>query len=63
MKDPTTLAEWQEAVDLVYWLISLDKAKDYGMINGMFAIDVNRCHQILKDGAKQGIYGSRKPTP
>ena len=55
--DPTTRAEWQEAVDTADALLHRDSACRYGLV------DVARAGKILKRGAAQGVYpGGRRPV-
>ena len=54
-KQPSTLAEWQEAVDLAEFYLHLDSARKYGLIQGgAESIDVGRCEQLLAAGKRRG---------
>lgn len=54
-QDPQTNAEWQEAVDLASALLHLDSARQYGLVTGGPVVNVERCVQILADGAQRGF--------
>jgi hypothetical protein len=53
-QDPTNAAEWQEAVDHAHFFLLLDSARQFGLITGGPAIDVERCEEILEKGAALG---------
>jgi hypothetical protein len=55
LKDPQTDAEWQEAVNVAAALLLIDSGKQYGLIQGGPAINVERCDLLLRQGAKRGI--------
>lgn len=61
MRDPTTQAEWQMAVDVAAGLRAIADCKMYGLIKGGPGIDVARCDQILELGASLQVHPSR-PT-
>jgi hypothetical protein len=50
--DPESPAEWQEAVDTAHFLLLLDSARQYGLVEGGPAVDIERCEAILKRGAE-----------
>jgi hypothetical protein len=53
--DPTTPAEWQEAVDAAYALLVLDCARGgYGLVKGGPKVDVARCEQLVAEGKARG---------
>jgi hypothetical protein len=52
---PSTAAEWQEAVDLAEFLLTLDSARQYGLVTGGPTVNVDRCAQLLEEGAARGI--------
>jgi hypothetical protein len=54
MIDPTTPAEWQEAVDAAKALLIVDDCMKYGLITGP-EVNVGRCEEILRRGKEQGI--------
>lgn len=55
MRDPETLAEWQEAVDCAYACLLLDSARQYGLVKGGPGVDVERCDAILVRGRERQI--------
>jgi len=55
MREPTTRAEWQDAVDAAHALLLLDDAKLYGLLTGGPRVDRERCRWTLERGAEQGI--------
>lgn len=59
MKDPTTQAEWQKAVDAAAGLRAIADCKMYGLLEGGLDIDVARCDQILELGAAIQVHPSR----
>lgn len=54
MTDPQTPKEWQEAVDSANFLLMLDSARMYGLVEGGPEIDEDRCEEILKRGKSLG---------
>ena len=58
-KDPTTPAEWQEAVNAAEFALLADSAKQYGLIEGGQDFNIERCEEILKAGRKLGY----RPDP
>jgi hypothetical protein len=55
MNDPTTPAEWQEAADAAYFMLAVESARLYGLIEGGPEVNVERCDEILKEAAMRGI--------
>ncbi len=53
--DPQTPVEWQEAVDVAHMLLTIDSARQYGLIKGGPAVNVDRCAEIIKRGAALGF--------
>jgi hypothetical protein len=53
-QSPSTPTEWQEAVDLAEFLLLLDSAKQYGLIEGGPAINTARCADLLECGRGKG---------
>ncbi|MFH1417293.1 MAG: hypothetical protein ABII12_03290 [Planctomycetota bacterium] len=53
--DPTTREEWQSAVDAAEGAIHLESARMYGWVAGGPQVNVDRCEEILRKGAKRGI--------
>jgi hypothetical protein len=51
--EPSSAAEWQEAVDLADVLLRVDSAEQYGLITGP-RVDVERCERILDAGKRLG---------
>ncbi len=58
-EDPQTPEEWQAAADGADFLLLLDSARQYGLIEGGPEANVGRCVEILERAADQGIF----PTP
>ena len=58
MRDPKNSIEWQEAVDTAELMLLLDSAICYGLVTGP-KVDVMRCSEILRRGAKLGF----RPKP
>ena len=52
--DPQTPKEWQEAVDMAYFLLLIDSARQYGLITGGPEIDWHHCVDIVERGEKLG---------
>ncbi len=59
MSEPSTPAEWQDAVDAAQLLLLIDSARQYGLIDGGPAVDVERCVQVLEVGKARGY----RPAP
>lgn len=57
--DPSTPAEWQEAVNGAHVLRMIADCVMYGLIETDMQIDVARCDEILDQGAKLGY----RPEP
>lgn len=53
--DPTTPAEWQNAVDVAHVYLMIDSAKQYGLVDGGPAINVDRCEELITRGREHGI--------
>jgi hypothetical protein len=58
-RDPQTNAEWQEAVDIASALLHLQSARAYGLVTGGPTVNVERCEQVVADGARRGV----SPSP
>lgn len=56
---PQTRAEWQSAVDAAEACLTLDSARQYGLVEGGPVIDVRRCRRVLREGRQRGI----RPSP
>jgi hypothetical protein len=54
-RDPQTPEEWQDAVDTADFLLLLDAARQYGLVEGGPGVDVERCADILARGAAIGV--------
>lgn len=59
MKNPSTPAEWQRAVDAAAGFRAIADCKMYGLFEGGPEIHVSRCDEILELGARKGIRPSR----
>jgi len=57
--DPITREEWQQAVDFAHTGLLIDSARQYGLITGGPEIDLERCEELLRRGADQGIWPRR----
>lgn len=55
MRDPSTSAEWQEAVNLSQLLLHVESARAYGLVTGGPEVDTQRCEYIIAHGAQRGI--------
>ena len=60
IKEPTTPAEWQEAVDQAAFLILLQTAVMYGLVKTKQKINRRRCDSIVSRGLR--VHGIR-PKP
>lgn len=56
--DPTTLEEWQNAVNAAQALLAIESARAYGLITGGPAANVDRCEDLLDRGRSLGIVPS-----
>lgn len=54
-RDPDTPEQWQEAVDMAKSLLMVHSAKSYGLVAGGPNVNVERCEQLLRDGARIGF--------
>ncbi len=59
MKDPQTPEEWQEAVDMAEFYLTLESARMYGLVVGGPDVNSERCLDILERGKAKGV----KPSP
>ena len=57
-KLPRTRAQWQEAVDLAGFWLSVQATRDYGLTTGGPEIDVARCEELLRLGRERGVVPS-----
>ncbi len=53
-KNPTTQAEWQEAVDAAKLMREIADCVMYGLITTDMDINANQCDEILDQGARLG---------
>lgn len=49
--DPSTLEEWQNAVDAADELLKLDAARQYGLVRGGPEVDADRCWDLIHRAA------------
>lgn len=56
MRDPETLLEWQEAVNLADAYLRIHAARAYGLITGGPTINPERCDELLERGRLQHIH-------
>jgi hypothetical protein len=54
VRDPQTPAEWQAAVNGAAFLLSLDAARQYGLVTGGPVINMDRCVAMLDRGRRLG---------
>lgn len=54
--DPQTAEEWQEAVNLAEFLLSIDSCRQYGLIEGGPEVNVERACDILRRGRWRGAF-------
>lgn len=55
MEDPQTNEEWQQAVNDARFLLLLDSAKQYGLVETDIEVNVDRCDEILEEGRGLGF--------
>ncbi len=60
-RDPITSTEWQEAVNMAEFLLLLESAKMYGLIEFDTPIDRKRCCKIIALGAGLGYTPASEP--
>jgi hypothetical protein len=53
--DPKTLEQWQEAMDMAHFLLSLESARRYGLVKGGPEVNVVRCLEIIQLGREKGM--------
>jgi hypothetical protein len=58
MKNPSTPEEWQEAVDLAHTMLTIEAARQYGLITGGPKVDEERCLDLLEQGRQKGFQPS-----
>ncbi len=49
---PTTIGEWQEAVDSAHVLLLLDSARKYGLVTGGPEANIERCEEMIREGRR-----------
>jgi len=54
-RKPGTVEEWQAAVDAAEALLALESARQYGLVTGGPEIDLERCEEIIREGARRGV--------
>lgn len=54
--NPQTLEQWREAVEAAAGLRIIADLKMYGLLTGGPGININRCDEILRRGAKRGVF-------
>ena len=55
IRNPKTKAEWQAAADLAAFLVAVDSCKQYGLITGGPAVNVDRCIEMIDKAKGKGI--------
>jgi hypothetical protein len=58
-RNPATRKEWQDAVDAAAGAITLEAARQYGLVTGGPEVNMARCDEIIERAAKLGI----QPSP
>jgi len=53
---PKTTAEWQEAVDAAHGCLALDAARQYGLVTGGPAVNVDRAVELLRQAKLRKIF-------
>lgn len=53
--NPTTPAQWQEAVNAAHVLLLVESARYYGLITGGPEVNIDRCNELLAEGRSLGI--------
>lgn len=53
--EPSTEAEWQEAVDAAYTAVLIDAAVRLGLLEAGPRIDLRRCQQFIRRGRGRGF--------
>lgn len=59
MREPHTLREWQEAVDVAAAARAIADCMMYGLLEGGPEIDVDRCDEIIEAGLARGVQPSK----
>ncbi len=54
-RNPRTREEWQEAADAAHVLLTIDAARQYGLIEGGPECNQKRCVEILRLAKRRGI--------
>lgn len=54
-QDPQTRGEWQDAADAAHVLLTIDAARQYGLIEGGPECNQERCIEILRLAKRRGI--------
>ncbi len=54
-QDPQTRGEWQDAADAARVLLTIDAARQYGLIEGGPECDQERCVEILRLAKRRRI--------
>lgn len=55
MKDPQTKEEWKEAANAAQFLLLLDSARMYGLVNTSIQVNSDRCVLVLQEAKRKGI--------
>jgi hypothetical protein len=56
VNEPESPKDWQEALNLAELYSLVDSAVKYGLVEYTGEINVERCHDILEQGRKRGVY-------
>jgi hypothetical protein len=60
MKDPITIAEWQEASDAAEACLLLESTRQYGLVQGGPRVNVDRCVELLDRAKRLGVRPSKR---
>ena len=54
-RNPETVEEWQEAVDAAEFFLTMDSARQYGLVQTDMRVNAERCEELLRRGKERGI--------
>jgi hypothetical protein len=55
--DPQTPEQWKLCADLAEFLLRVDSARMYGLLETKIAIDPRRCQEVIDRAREMGISG------
>lgn len=53
--DPVSREEWQDAADAAHGALTLEAARQYGLVTGGPGVNVGRCQEILRKARALGV--------